>query len=109
MKQQAESDERLKNIDPSMVESIRNEIVSSISQVKWDDIAGLNHAKKSIMESVVWPMSRPDLFKGLRSPPKGLLLFGPPGNFNCNPHDRHRQNIDREMHCFAGERYFFFH
>ena len=46
--------------------------------VSWEDIAGLDHAKKSIKEIVVWPMLRPDLFNGIRGPPKGLLLFGPP-------------------------------
>jgi SpoVK/Ycf46/Vps4 family AAA+-type ATPase len=45
----------------------------------WSDIAGLNDAKRSITEIVVWPMQRPDIFTGLRKPPKGLLLFGPPG------------------------------
>jgi SpoVK/Ycf46/Vps4 family AAA+-type ATPase len=49
--------------------------------VAWEDIAGLEHAKKSIREIVVWPMLRPDLFNGIRGPPKGLLLFGPPGNY----------------------------
>jgi SpoVK/Ycf46/Vps4 family AAA+-type ATPase len=44
-----------------------------------DDIAGLDHAKNTIKEIVVWPMLRPDIFTGLRGPPKGLLLFGPPG------------------------------
>ena len=45
----------------------------------WNDIAGLIDAKRSITEIVVWPMQRPDIFTGLRRPPKGLLLFGPPG------------------------------
>ena len=31
------------------------------------------------MEVIIWPMQRPDLFMGLRSVPRGLLLFGPPG------------------------------
>ena len=72
-------DERLKNIDPAMVETIKNEIMDSVTQVSWDDIAGLVHAKNTIKEVVVWPMLRPDIFTGLRGPPKGLLLFGPPG------------------------------
>lgn len=47
--------------------------------VKWSDIAGLSFAKKTIKEIIIFPLLRPDLFKGIRRPPKGLLLFGPPG------------------------------
>ncbi|TPX71043.1 hypothetical protein CcCBS67573_g06305 [Chytriomyces confervae] len=73
------TDERFKNIDPAMIEAVRNEIMDNSKGITWDDIAGLQHAKKTIQEAVIWPMSRPDIFNGLRAPPKGLLLFGPPG------------------------------
>lgn len=74
-----EVDERLKNIEPKMVELIRSEIMDNGPVVNWDDIAGLEFAKTAIQEAVVWPMLRPDIFTGLRRPPKGILLFGPPG------------------------------
>ncbi|KAK7093508.1 hypothetical protein V1264_007245 [Littorina saxatilis] len=72
-------DERLKGIEPKIVELITNEIMDHRPQMDWEDIAGLQFAKKTIKEIVVWPMLRPDIFTGLRGPPKGLLLFGPPG------------------------------
>lgn len=76
---ESELDERLKNIEPRMIELIKNEIMDTGSNINWDDIAGLHFAKTTIQEIVVWPMLRPDIFTGLRRPPKGILLFGPPG------------------------------
>ncbi|XP_025986787.1 fidgetin-like protein 1 isoform X1 [Solenopsis invicta] len=72
-------DERLRNIDPNMIELIKNEIMDSGKTITWDDIAGLEYIKKIVKEVVVFPMLRPDIFTGLRRPPKGILLFGPPG------------------------------
>lgn len=72
-------DERLKNFEPKIVELIMSEIMDHGPPVAWDDIAGLQFAKTTIKEIVVWPMLRPDIFTGLRGPPKGILLFGPPG------------------------------
>jgi SpoVK/Ycf46/Vps4 family AAA+-type ATPase len=73
------TDERLKNIEPKMIELIKNEIMFCGNPISWEDIAGLEHVKKIIKEIVVFPMLRPDIFTGLRRPPKGILLFGPPG------------------------------
>ncbi|CAB1343425.1 unnamed protein product [Coregonus sp. 'balchen'] len=72
-------DERLKNFEPKIIELIISEIMDHGPPVAWDDIAGLEFAKATIKEIVVWPMLRPDIFTGLRGPPKGILLFGPPG------------------------------
>lgn len=46
-------------------------------QVKWDEVIGLEPAKKAIKEAIVYPVQRPDLFP--LGWPRGILLFGPPG------------------------------
>ena len=45
--------------------------------VRWEDVVGLEDAKRSIIESIVYPSRRPDLFP--LGWPRGILLFGPPG------------------------------
>ncbi|KIN00929.1 hypothetical protein OIDMADRAFT_123662 [Oidiodendron maius Zn] len=66
-------------IDEGAAKQILNEIVVQGDEVHWSDIAGLDIAKKSLKEAVVYPFLRPDLFMGLREPARGMLLFGPPG------------------------------
>lgn len=59
--------------------TIKDAIISEKPNIKWEDIADLEKAKQALLESIVWPMKRPDLFKGSRRPWRGILLFGPPG------------------------------
>jgi SpoVK/Ycf46/Vps4 family AAA+-type ATPase len=50
--------------------------------VSFDDVGGLESAKRDIFELVALPLRRPDLFRHtsrLVSAPKGILLYGPPG------------------------------
>jgi len=46
-------------------------------EVKWEEVMGLEQAKKAIKEAIVYPVQRPDLFP--LGWPRGILLFGPPG------------------------------
>lgn len=62
-----------------MVEIIENEIMEKQINLTWEDIAGLEQAKKIIHEIIIWPMLRPDIFTGMRAPPRGIMFFGPPG------------------------------
>ncbi|VDL81436.1 unnamed protein product [Schistocephalus solidus] len=59
--------------------TISRDIYLHNPNVHWDDIIGLESAKRLVKEAVVYPISYPQLFTGILSPWRGLLLYGPPG------------------------------
>jgi SpoVK/Ycf46/Vps4 family AAA+-type ATPase len=52
-------------------------VVLEKPNVSWEDVVGLEIAKKAVKEAIVYPVQRPDLFP--LGWPRGILLFGPPG------------------------------
>ena len=70
----------LSNIDTGLAHSLLDEVIQNGKQIYFDDIVGQDAAKEALRESIVLPSLRSDIFKGLRSPVQGILLFGPPGN-----------------------------
>lgn len=54
-----------------------NLVLKETPKVTWDEIVGLEDAKKAIKEAIVYPSLRPELFP--LGWPRGILLFGPPG------------------------------
>ncbi|XP_023726690.1 katanin p60 ATPase-containing subunit A-like 2 isoform X3 [Cryptotermes secundus] len=60
-------------------EIISKEICVMNHNVHWNDIMGLEEAKRLLREAVVYPTKYPELFSGVLAPWKGVLLYGPPG------------------------------
>jgi peroxin-6 len=50
---------------------------SQIPNVHWQDIGGLSHVRKEIMDAIELPLKFPHLVQGTRR--SGILLYGPPG------------------------------
>uniref|UniRef100_A0A8C8EVJ1 Fidgetin n=1 Tax=Oncorhynchus tshawytscha TaxID=74940 RepID=A0A8C8EVJ1_ONCTS len=73
------AEEQLKSSDPHLLDMVTSEILQQGPPVDWSDIAGLELAKATLKEEVLWPMLRPDMFRGLGSAPRCILLFGPRG------------------------------
>ncbi len=66
----------LKVVSPSAL----REVMIEIPAVSWNDIGGLEDVKGTLKESVEWPLKFPDSFRKLGiEPPRGILLYGPPG------------------------------
>jgi SpoVK/Ycf46/Vps4 family AAA+-type ATPase len=49
-------------------------------ELAWDQIGGYGQLKEEIRDSVIMPLQKPDVAKAYGAePPRGVLLFGPPG------------------------------
>ena len=67
--------------ETELYNKILSEVISNNSEkVSFEDVIGLENVKQALFESVILPAQRPDIFTGVRAPPRGILLFGPPGN-----------------------------
>lgn len=54
--------------------------VPTVEPVLWSDIGGHREAKRRIIEAIELPYKHPKLFAAYgKRPPKGILLWGPPG------------------------------
>lgn len=51
-----------------------------LTQIGYDDVGGVRKQLAQIRELVELPLRHPQLFKTIGvKPPKGILLYGPPG------------------------------
>ena len=74
-KKSAKAEEELNEYE----KTILNDVLDNKPGVTFQDIAGLELAKNTLQEIIIYPALRPDLFQGLVTPEKGVLFFGPPG------------------------------
>jgi len=66
-----------KVVDPSGMQSFKIQLPN----VHWSDIGGLKSIKKTLKEHVEWQFKYPQILAemGVKAP-RGMLLYGPPGN-----------------------------
>lgn len=66
----------LTEVEPSAI----REVMIDKPDVAWEDVGGLEEAKRLLVEAVEWPLKHPEVFAdaGIR-PPRGIMLYGAPG------------------------------
>jgi transitional endoplasmic reticulum ATPase len=66
----------LRGIEPSAA----REVAVETGGIAWDQIGGLESAKRTLIEAIEWPLRYPDLYAAMDlEPTRGVLLSGPPG------------------------------
>src|SRR5262249_22881094 len=68
--------EGMKEIIPTAM----REFYVEVARVKWNDVGGLYDAKRTLYDNLITAINQPERFiKMGTKPPRGALLFGPPG------------------------------
>lgn len=66
----------MKDITPSALK----EFAIEVPKVSWADIGGYDETKREMQRVIEWPLKYRDVYEAyIGSPPRGVLLFGPPG------------------------------
>ncbi len=66
----------LREMQPSTL----REVLIERPNLHYEDIGGLEEAKRELREAVEWPIKYGQVFEYMNAaPPKGVLLYGPPG------------------------------
>ncbi len=66
----------LRAIEPSAA----REVSVELSRTTWDEVGGLEDVKRSLVETIQWPLRYPELYAAMElEPARGVLLAGPPG------------------------------
>jgi vacuolar protein-sorting-associated protein 4 len=76
---EAENKKKNKEVDKEhkeFEEVLSKAIITEKPNVKWEDVAGLEVAKQTLREAIIFPSKFPQIFVGLRRPWRGILLYG---------------------------------
>ncbi|MFW9923040.1 MAG: CDC48 family AAA ATPase [Candidatus Thorarchaeota archaeon] len=66
----------MKEIQPSAI----REVFTEIPNIRWNDVGGLDDQVRELKEAIEWPLKFKESFTKMGiQPPRGVLLFGPPG------------------------------
>jgi len=76
---ESDGDEALAKVKAEL-KATRVDISSLGRRASFEDVIGLEDAKRALREAIIWPaVADPALFSGVRGHPRGTLLYGPPG------------------------------
>jgi len=72
----ADFQDALRGIEPSAA----REVAVEVGRTTWEDVGGLEEVKRTLVETIEWPLRYPELYETMDLDPiRGVLLSGPPG------------------------------
>jgi len=66
--------------EDELKKALEGVIVREKPNIKFEDVAGLENAKRALYEAIILPIQFPNMYEKMNiDPHKGILMYGPPG------------------------------